>query len=152
MNARPGLARIGLAAAAMFLLAQVLVAQEMPAPKPTAEHEQLAADAGTWDATIKVWEPGGQSEPAVSKGVETNRRMPGGLWMLSEFHGQFGGVAFHGQGQTGYDPLKKKYVGTWVDSLSPSMMVMEGDLDPKTNTLVMHAKGTAPNGSPYEAP
>ena len=37
-------------------------------------------------------------------------------------------MEFHGQGQTGYDPNKKKYVGTWVDSISPTIMIMEGDI------------------------
>jgi Protein of unknown function (DUF1579) len=132
-------------------LATLSNAQESPVPKPTPEHERLALDVGTWDATIKSWMQGPGSEPSVSKGVEIAKLMPGGLWVLSEFHGKFGEAAFHGQGQTGYDPVKKKYIGTWVDSMSPSIMMMEGDFDPQTNTLTMYSKGVDPAGKPYDA-
>ena len=53
-------------------------------------------------------------------------------------------------GQTGYDPQKKKYVGTWVDSMSPSVMVTEGEFDSKTDTMTMNSKGTDPSGKPYD--
>ena len=92
-------------------------------PKPTPEHERLARDVGTWDATIKSWMQGPGSEPSVPKGVEVAKMMPGGLWVLSEFHGKFGDAAFHGQGQTGYDPVKKKYIGTWVRPAAINQLV-----------------------------
>ena len=101
-------------------------------PKPTPEHERLAKGVGTWDATIKSWMQGPDAEPMVSKGVEMVKLMPGGLWSLSEFHGKFGDADFHGAGQTGYDPAKKKYIGTWVDSMETSITMMEGDFDPQT--------------------
>src|SRR6478672_6202108 len=85
-------------------------AQESPVPKPTAEHERLAQDVGTWDATVKVWAQGPSADPSVSKGVEIVKLLPGGLWQLSEFHGKVGDLPFHGSSQTGYDPKKGKYV------------------------------------------
>jgi len=135
----------------LFGLATHSNAQEAPAPKPTPEHERLAQGVGTWDATIKSWMAGPASEPSVSKGVEIVKLMPGGLWVLSEFHGKFGEAAFHGHGQSGYDPVKKKYVGTWVDSMETSIMMMEGDFDPQTHTLTMYSKGVDPAGKPYDA-
>jgi hypothetical protein len=125
--------------------------QEGQPAKPGPEHERIAKEVGTWDATIKSWMQGPQSEPAVSQGVETVKLQPGGLWLISEFEGKFGDMAFHGNGQSGYDPLKKKYVGTWVDSMSASLMTMEGDYDEATKTMTMHSKGTDPAGKPYEA-
>ncbi len=118
---------------------------------PTPDHERLARNVGTWDATVKSWMQGTGSDPSVSKGVEVAKMMPGGLWVLSEFHGKFGDAAFHGQGQTGYDPVKKKYIGTWVDSMSPAMMITEGDFDPQTKTFTMYSKGVDPAGKPYDA-
>ena len=57
-----------------------------------------------------------------------------------------------GTGQTGYDVKKRKYVGTWVDSMSSEISMMEGDFDPKTNTMTMTMKGTDPaSGKPYDA-
>ena len=132
-------------------LSACLKAQESPVTKPTPEHQHLAHEVGTWDATIKSWMQGPGSEPLVSKGVEINKLMPGGLWALSDFQGKFGDLPFHGHGQTGYDPVKKKYIGTWVDSMSPTIMIMEGDFDPQTNTLTMYSKGVGPGGKPYDA-
>ena len=73
-------------------------AQESPVPKPTPEHERLAQDVGTWDATVKSWMQGPGSEPVESKGVEVVKLLPGGLWQLSEFHGKAGDFPFHGYG------------------------------------------------------
>ena len=117
-----------------------------PIPKPTAEHKILAADEGTWDANIKTFTSGPDAEPSVSKGVEVNTVMTGGLWMLSKFQGEFGGVAFEGRGQFGYDPVKKKYVGTWLDSWTPSLAVLEGSYDAKTKTMTYVGDGVGPDG------
>jgi Protein of unknown function (DUF1579) len=121
-----------------------------PVPKPTAEHTRLAKDVGTWDATVKSWTRPG-SEPTVSQGVEVVKLMPGGLWAQSEFDGKFGDQEFHGCGQTGYDTKKGKYVGTWVDSLTTEIMIMEGEYDPAARTLTMYSKGTDPSGKAYDA-
>src|SRR5262249_49103785 len=122
-----------------------------PTPKPTAEHEMLAKDAGTWDATIKSWMSGPEAAPTVSQGVEVVKVMPGGLWITSEFDGKFGDASFHGCGQSGYDTKKKKFVGTWVDSMTTEIMITEGDDDSATQTLTTYAKGTEPSGKPYDA-
>lgn len=110
-------------------------------PKPTEEHKILAADAGTWDAVIKTYMGGPDAEPMTSKGTETNTVLTGGLWVCSEFKGEFGGMPFEGRGQFGYDTLKKKYVGTWIDSMTPSISVLEGNYDAKTRTMTYEGDG-----------
>lgn len=122
-----------------------------PGAKPTAEHKLLAKDVGTWDATVKSWMSGPDSEPSVSKGVEVDKLLPGGLWLTNDFEGEFGGMAFHGHGVSGYDTQKKKYVGMWVDSLATSIMTMEGAYDAGTHTVTMYGKGTDMAGKPYES-
>ncbi|MFI5456465.1 MAG: DUF1579 domain-containing protein [Isosphaerales bacterium] len=121
-----------------------------PTVEPTSHHKLLAKDAGTWDASVKTWTGGPDSEPMVSKGVETNS-MIGGLWLVTEFKGEFGGQTFEGRGQTGYDTNKKKYVGTWVDTMTTEIMVSEGDHDEKTQTTTMTSKGKDHAGKPYES-
>jgi hypothetical protein len=111
-----------------------------PALTPSAEHKILTDEVGTWDATIKLWLPGSET-PVESKAVETVSLMPGGFWTLSRFEGEVMGQKFTGHGQNGYDPNKKKYVGTWIDSMTPSLMVLEGTYDPKTRELTMLAEG-----------
>ncbi|QEH31985.1 hypothetical protein OJF2_04520 [Aquisphaera giovannonii] len=125
-------------------LATAARAEDPPIPRPTAEHKILAAEEGTWDATIKSFEAGPESAPTVSKGVEVNTVMAGGLWVASSFKGDFGGMTFEGRGQYGYDPYKKKYVGTWVDSMSPSLIVLEGTYDAATKTLSYAGDGVCP--------
>ena len=147
MNLPKSLARLCVAAAVLGASASGM-AQEgdgPPIPKPTAEHKILAADEGTWDATIKSFLAGPDAEPTVSKGVEVNTVMPGGLWVLSTFRGDIGGMAFEGHGQFGYDPLKKKYVGSWIDSMSPSLSVLEGTYDAQTRTMTLEGDGVDPS-------
>jgi hypothetical protein len=111
-------------------------------PKPGPEHRRLARDEGTWDASVAFYPPGG-GDPQTSKGVETNT-MLGGLWLLSDFRGEFGGQPFQGRGQTGYDPKKGKYVGTWVDTMSTRVMTMEGTYDESAGTMTMLSNGEDP--------
>ncbi|MDB5349684.1 MAG: hypothetical protein JWN86_931 [Planctomycetota bacterium] len=133
--------------AAVLGCASMAGAQEggPPIPKPTAEHKILSADEGTWDATVKAFMAGPDAEPTVSKGVEVNTMMPGGLWLISKFEGEFFGMKFEGRGQFGYDPLKKAYVGTWLDSMTPTLSVLEGTYDAKTKTMTFVGDGVDPN-------
>ena len=111
------------------------------------EHEILKKDVGTWTAECKMWVAGPDADPIVSPGKETNRLLPGGNWLLSEFESEFGGEKFTGHGTFGYEPEKKKYVGSWVDSMSPYMMMMEGTYDDKTKTMTMFYTAKDPAGN-----
>ena len=104
-------------------------------PKPTTEHKRLEMAVGTWDATVKSYMGGADSPPDTAKGVETNA-MLGGLWLASDFEGDFGGWKFEGRGQTGYDSKKGKYVGTWIDTANDRLTVMEGAYDPDLDAIV----------------
>jgi hypothetical protein len=129
---------------ASFLGASAIAQEPPAAPKPTAEHQILAADAGTWDATIKSYMGGPGSEPVISRGTEVYEVMSGGLWVLSRFEGSFGPAKFEGRGQFGYDTVKKKFVGTWIDSMSPTLSVLEGSYDAKTKTMSYVGDGYDP--------
>jgi uncharacterized protein DUF1579 len=68
-----------------------------------------------------------------------------GLWLRSNYEGDFlGGKKFKGHGIFGYDPLKKKYVGVWVDNMQTSLGMLEGEFDAKTNTSNMKFETTDP--------
>jgi hypothetical protein len=123
-------------------------AQDMTV-KPTAEHAALASEVGTWRAEVKAWEPGA-ADPVESEGQEVNR-MLAGIWLISDFTGKLGAADFQGHGITGYDPAKKKYVGTWVDSMSSNLIPMEGTYDAKTKTLTLEGKTGDPSmGGPFD--
>jgi hypothetical protein len=116
-----------------------LSAQEPP--KPTKEHEELKSEVGGWDAEMLIW-PAPGAEPMKSKGVETNE-MFGPYWLMSKYEGEVVGQKFTGHMMLGYDPAKKKYIGTWIDTMSPFGMTMEGDYDESTHTSTMMGVGTS---------
>jgi hypothetical protein len=120
-------------------------AGEMPQAKPGPEHEILKKSVGTWDATVEEMAPG--APPKTSKGTET-AKLVGGLWLVSDFKSEMMGQPFEGHAVGGYDPSKKKYVGTWVDSMSASQWTSEGTLDPATKTMTDWMEGVGHDGKP----
>jgi hypothetical protein len=131
--------RINVVACAMIaLFAPVCLAQQ-EMPKPGPEHERLKKLEGTWEAAIKM--PGGEA-----KGTAVYKMDLGGFWLLSSFKSNFGGQPFEGRGADGYDPMKKKYVSGWIDSMSPNLMVFEGTLDKDGKTLTLFGEGPGMDG------
>jgi hypothetical protein len=117
----------------LLALAVPALAQMPPTPTPGPEHAMLKKDVGTWDATVEMFMAPG-APPAVSKGTETVTMM-GGFWQLTEFRSEMMGEPFEGRGTMGYDPAKKKFVGTWVDTMAPAHYTVEGTYDAATKTL-----------------
>jgi hypothetical protein len=110
-----------------------------PLPKPGPEHDVLKAQTGTWDATMEAWmQPG--APPMTSTGVETNTLLAG-MWLITDFKGDFGGTPFQGHGILGFDAVKKKYVSTWVDSMSVGPSQGEATYDPAAKTMTGWMEG-----------
>ena len=115
----------------------------MDAAAPGEPHAMLAKGAGTWNATVKSWQdPSG--EPMVSTGTETSSMIFGGRYLESHFTGSMMGMPYEGRGMMGYDNGKKKYVGTWLDSMGTGIMSYEGDYDPKSKQIVCHGSYVDP--------
>ena len=113
-------------------------------PTPGPEYDILEKDIGEWDVEITNYAMG---EPTVTKGTESNKMM-GGFWMISDFQGSMMGLDFKGHATSGYDSEAKKYVGTWIDSLSPGAMHMKGDYDKEKETLTMVGMAPGPDMKP----
>jgi hypothetical protein len=113
--------------------------QQAQLPQVSDEHKFLHKDVGTWDAVMKIFPQEGAA-PVESKGSEKNELLPGGMWLISQFKGEVFGVPFTGVGTIGYDPIEKKYVGTWVDSISPHLTVMKGEYDAAKKTMTSIAE------------
>jgi Protein of unknown function (DUF1579) len=112
----------------------------------------MEMQAGVWDAEITMTVPDaeGKITKTTSKGEETNRLL-GGKWLISDFKGEFFGQSFEGHGTNGFDEKKKKYVGTWVDSMSNHIDLLEGSYDEKTKTLTLNADSENPaDGKPMK--
>ncbi len=136
-----------LIAAGLVLLAGGAPAQDFP--KPGVEHEQLKQMTGLWDAHVKcTFEPG--KSPQESKGGYTGKLDVGGYFLVTEFKGEILGKPFQGRGLTGYDPFKKKYVGVWVDSMSPALYTMEGAFDKSGKVFTEIMDGPDPQGKPMK--
>ena len=104
----------------------------------------LKQEVGVWDAEMLMWMQGPDAEPMMMPAVETNR-MLGEMWVMSEFEsGPFKGV-----GQFGYDPMKKKFIGTWVDNMNPFLQTMEGDIE-DNGDRVMYSEGYNPESKKME--
>ncbi len=121
------------------------LAQMPPMPQPGPEHEMLKKDVGTWDATVESFMTPG-APAAVSKGTESVS-MLGGFWQVSDFKSEMMGQPFEGRGTTGFDPAKKKYVGTWVDSMTPSYYTVEATYDAAARTMTSMMEGPDPTGA-----
>ncbi len=117
-----------------------------PMPKPGPEHAIFNEDAGTWDAVVETFMAPG-APPSTSKGVETDTIGCGGLCLITDFKGEMmPGMAFHGHGTSAWDPLKKKYVGAWTDSMSQGVAISEATWDPATRTMTAWMEGPDMSG------
>ena len=116
-------------------------AQEIAKPGP--EHEKMKELEGKWDA---VMEMNGQKSNCTA----TYKMICGGMWLASDFEGDLGGIKFEGHGLDGYDQIKKRFVGVWVDSIESAPMNSEGNYDPATKLLTMTSETTGPDGKPQK--
>ena len=120
-------------------------AQEYPVA-PRDEHKRLQANVGDWDADISIWMQDPDAEPMKSKGVETVK-MFGQLWNVTDFEYEYMGAPAQGHGLMGFDPSKKKYVGTWHESGSPYPSTMEGEYNEETKKFTFLMKGRDASGN-----
>lgn len=127
---------------ALLTGAALLTAQEMPKmPEPAKEHAWLKQLEGEWVSDIQAFMPG--QPPQKLQGSES-ARMIGGFWLLAENKGNFQGVPYTGILTLGYDPEKKQYVGTWVDSMQSTLWRYEGTVDEAGKTLTLSTEGPCP--------
>jgi hypothetical protein len=97
-------------------------AQSQEMPKPSPEHAYLKKTA-----THKV-------------------EMLGDFWTVGKFVGDIPGMKFEGRDSGGWDPRKKMYVGTWIDSMSPHSMTLYGKYDEANKTMTMEGLGVNEQG------
>jgi Protein of unknown function (DUF1579) len=109
--------------------------------EPQKEHQWLEKLLGEWTYESEAAEPGGT--PVKSEGSESVRSL-GGLWVLAEGQGEMpGGGTGTSLMTLGYDPQKKRYVGTWVGSMMTYLWVYDGELDESERVLVLDSEGPA---------
>jgi hypothetical protein len=65
---------------------------------------------------------------------------------VTEFKSEMMGQPFEGRGVEGYDAAKKKYVGTWVDSMSSGLSISESTYDAAKKTMTGWIEGPDMSG------
>jgi hypothetical protein len=101
---------------------------------PGEGHKVLESRVGNWTIEVKVFEPG-ETEPTVSTGTSSVKWIFDGRYLHEEVSGSFMEMPFQGVGTTGYDNLKKKYVGSWIDNMGTGIGRSEGTYDAATKTF-----------------
>ncbi len=112
----------------------------MQPAEPQKEHQWLHKLLGEW--TFETECPTGPGQPpSKHTGSETVRSL-GGMWVLCEGRGEMpGGGTGLTVFQFGYDPAKKRFVGTFIGSMMPQLWVYDGELDPAGKVLTLNTEG-----------
>ncbi len=103
---------------------------------PGKEHQFFKELAGEWEVVFD----------GNMKGKATYEMKHNDLWLESKVEMDMPQGKFTGTGLDSYDATKKKYVAIWIDSMSTSPIVLEGDMDSATKTLTMRGKGPDNDG------
>jgi uncharacterized protein DUF1579 len=124
---------------------QEMMKQMIELSKLNENHKLLASMDGNWNYTIKFWmNPDPNAPPQESKGTATRKSIMGGRYCVMDVSGkmQMPGedgkpkdMQFKGMGIEGYDNVKKKFVGSWIDNMGTGVQFSEGTYDPATKTF-----------------
>ncbi len=124
---------------------QKMMAQMIELSKLNENHKLLTGLDGTWNCTVKMWMDGDTSKkPQESKSTAVRKSMMDGRFVEMNVTGkmQMPGadgkpkeMTFKGMGLEGYDNVKKKFVGTWMDNMGTGIMMSEGTYDPASKSF-----------------
>jgi hypothetical protein len=108
--------------------------------EPTREHKWLQKFVGEWtyemDASMEPGKP-----PVKMTGSETIRPF-GEVWVQGHGTSQMpDGSPAETQITLGYDPLKKRFIGTWLGTMMAHLWVYDGELSADERTLTLNSEG-----------
>jgi hypothetical protein len=122
----------------------------MEMSKLNENHKLLTDSVGNWSYTVKMWMNGDpSSKPDISKGTATRKAIMDGRFVVMDVNGKMEmpgpdgkvkSMTFKGHGLEGYDNVKKKFVGTWMDNMGTGIMMSQGDYDPATKTFTYNSE------------
>ncbi|MGH9718586.1 MAG: DUF1579 domain-containing protein [Bryobacteraceae bacterium] len=113
--------------------------------EPQKEHQWLQKLVGEWtcegEATMAPDKP-------PTKWTSTEKvRSIGGLWTLAESEGEMPGCGPCTSIMTlGYDPQKKRYVGTFIGSMMTNLWEYDGAVDASGKVLTLDTEGPSMAG------
>ena len=127
MSSRIWIGVCAVAIAGAFLFGGAF-AQGMPMPEwmqPTKEHAAMKKYAGDWDLALTMWMMPG-APPQQMKATASSELILGGKFVQETVKGNFQGMPFEGRSTMGYDTVRKQWVMTWTDNVSPVMNIYYG--------------------------
>ena len=126
--------------AAGMLACNLAYAQDSPQiPGPEKEHQWLHQFVGNWVTETKG--AMGPEQPNLEWNGKIDSKMLGEFWVINEMTGDITGEPMRGIQTIGYSPSKKKYIGSWVDSMTGFMWQYEGKVDETGKILTLEAEG-----------
>ncbi|HZR06532.1 MAG TPA: DUF1579 domain-containing protein [Candidatus Udaeobacter sp.] len=124
---------------------QEMMKQMMELSKLNENHKLLSSLDGNWNYTIKFWmNPDPNAKPEESKGTAVRKSIMDGRYCVMDVTGKMEMpgpdskkkvMTFKGHSIEGYDNVKKKFVGAWIDNMGTGIQFSEGTYDPATRTF-----------------
>ena len=119
--------------------------QQMKKPEPQKEHLWLKKLVGEWTMEGESM-MGPDKAPEKFSGTERVRSLDD-LWFLFEGEGLVPGMGNSTTLMTlGFDPQKKRFVGTFIGSMMTNLWVYDGALDASGKTLTLDSDGPSMTG------
>jgi hypothetical protein len=119
------------------------MSSECQMPEPTPEHMELMKSIGVWDVTAYIYmDP--SAPPTLSKATDTVEAV-GPFWLLCAYRGEFMGSPYRGQCQVGYNEKKGVFTSTWIDQMTPTLILMEGNKD-ESGKMILKGEGPGMTG------
>lgn len=110
--------------------------------QPTKAHLWLADAVGTWHVEGRYY-VAPDEEPMEASGSEVVE-MFGAFWRRSHLEMELPGSIVRGCTCLGFEPLRQRFVATWLDTTNPFLYVYEGSLDEASGTLTLTGTNTDP--------
>ena len=105
---------------------------------PGEPHEMLANLAGSWTTKTSAWtEP--DKPPMEGTGICEHKMLLEGRYLQQEYTSEMMGSPFTGINLIGYDNHTKKYVSTWIDSMSTGIYCFEGTANADGKTITQES-------------
>ncbi len=116
---------------------------------PGGPHKMLAKLTGKWTTRTKAWMAPDQP-PTEGKGSCEQKMILDGHYLQQEYTGEMMGSPFTGINVLGYDNHAKKYVSTWIDSMSTGIYHFEGTASDDGMTITQKCSYDDPVRGPME--
>ncbi len=129
------------------------VAEWMQRGTPGEPHSFFHKFVGDWEGTMRVWMDPSQP-PQETAASATYEMVLGGRFLRQRYQGSIMGRQYEGVGYNGYDNLRKRFTMLWMDSISTTVSISHGSLDPQATTMTcfgeMDEPMTGEIGKPFK--